>query len=345
MASSEQLKALIKSHVSRDDSHFYSVAMQVAAHEAKLGHGKLAEELRDMIDVAKARIGQDASGKLVAIGSAAKPRGELANLLTVTYPANRLADMVLDEQASIQLQRIIKEQRLLVRIKEHGLSPRRKLLLVGPPGTGKTMTASALAGELGIPLFLVRLDSLITKFMGETAAKLRQVFDAIADLRGVYFFDEFDAIGSQRGSTNDVGEIRRVLNSFLQMIEHDQSNSLIIAATNHPEALDYALFRRFDDVVQYKMPTSAQALDLIRSRLGFFAPKPFKKEGLPAQAEGLSYAEICRAVDESIKDAIMHDQSKVQRIALGRALEERHQISQKLVEKKPAPSHAGSNKR
>lgn len=346
MASSEQLKALIKSHISRDDGHFYSVAMQVAAHEAKLGHGKLAEELRDMIDGAKSRLGQDSTGKLVAIGSATKPRGELANLLTVTYPANRLGDMVLDELASNQLQRIIKEQRLLARIKEHGLSPRRKLLLVGPPGTGKTMTASALAGELGIPLFLVRLDSLITKFMGETAAKLRQVFDAIADLRGVYFFDEFDAIGSQRSMANDVGEIRRVLNSFLQMIEHDQSNSLIIAATNHPEVLDYALFRRFDDVVEYHLPTPAQALDLIRSRLGSFAPKPFKKDGLPEQAEGLSYAEICRAVDESIKDAIMHDQSKVQRAALGCALEERRLISTKLAQNsKHTSNHAGSNSR
>jgi len=336
MASSEQLKALIKSHISRDDGHFYSVAMQMAAHEAKLGHGKLAEELRDLIDAAKTRLGQDSSGKLVPIASTlsnlAKPRGELANLLTVAYPANRLSDMVLDDLASSQLQRIIKEQRLLARIKEHGLSPRRKLLLVGPPGTGKTMTASALAGELGIPLFLVRLDSLITKFMGETAAKLRQVFDAIADIRGVYFFDEFDAIGSQRGAGNDVGEIRRVLNSFLQMIEHDQSNSLIIAATNHPEALDYALFRRFDDVVEYHLPTTAQAIDLIRSRLGAFAPKPFKKEGLAEQAEGLSYAEICRAVDESIKDAIMHDQTKVQRVDLGRALEERRLISLKLVQ-------------
>ncbi len=112
------------------------------------------------------------------------------------------------------------------------------------------MAASVLAGELGIPLFLVRLDSLITKFMGETAAKLRQVFDSITDMRGVYFFDEFDAIGSQRGLANDVGEIRRVLNSFLQMIENDQSNSLIVAATNHPEILDYALFRRFDDVIE-----------------------------------------------------------------------------------------------
>lgn len=350
VASSEQLKALIKSHISRDDGHFYSVAMQVAAHEAKLGHGKLAGELRDLIDAAKTRLSQDASGKLVPIAgglsSASKPRGELANLLTVTYPANRLGDMVLDDLAASQLARIVKEQRLLARIKEHGLSPRRKLLLVGLPGTGKTMTASALAGELGIPLFLVRLDSLITKFMGETATKLRQVFDAIADLRGVYFFDEFDAIGSQRGTGNDVGEIRRVLNSFLQMIEQDQSNSLIVAATNHPEVLDSALFRRFDDVVEYHLPTPAQALDLIRSRLGSFAPKPFKKDGLAEQADGLSYAEICRAVDESIKDAIMHDQTKVQRVELGRALEQRCLISSKLAQNnKHASNHAGSSPR
>lgn len=350
MASSEQLKALIKSHISRDDGHFYSVAMQVAAHEAKLGHGKLAEELRDLIDAAKTRLGRDTSGKLVSIAgtlnSATKAKGELSGLLTVTQPANRLGDMVLDDLAARQLARIIKEQRLLARIKEHGLSPRRKLLLVGPPGTGKTMTASALAGELGLPLFAVRLDSLITKFMGETAAKLRQVFDAIADLRGVYFFDEFDAIGSQRGAGNDVGEIRRVLNSFLQMIEHDQSNSLIIAATNHPEVLDNALFRRFDDVVEYHMPTPTQALDLIRARLGGFSPKPFKKDGLLEQAEGLSYAEICRAVDESIKDAIMHDQTKVQRVELGRALEERRLISQKLTQNnKHASNHVGSSPR
>ena len=343
VASSDQLKALIKSHISRDDGQFFSVAMQVAAHEAKLGHGKLAEELREMIDTAKARVGQDVSGKLVVIGSAAKPRGELANLLTVSNPANRLGNMVLDEVASTQLKRVIKEQLQLARIKEHGLAPRRKLLLVGPPGTGKTMTASALAGELGIPLFLVRLDSLITKFMGETASKLRQVFDAVADIRGVYFFDEFDAIGSQRGAANDVGEIRRVLNSFLQMIEQDTSNSLIIAATNHGETLDYALFRRFDDVVEYHLPTSAQATDLIRSRLGFFAPKPFRKDALLSQAEGLSHAEICRAADAAIKDAILHDQTKVQPAELGRALEERRLISAKLARNaKHSSSHAGS---
>lgn len=343
MASAEQLKALLKSHINRDDRQFYSVAMQVAAHEAKMGHGKLAIELRDMIDAAKAHAASDEQQhKLVPL---ARPRGELASLLSVTYPKNRLADMVLDDQATEQLQRIMKEQRMFARIREHGLSPRRKLLLVGPPGTGKTMTASALAGELGIPLFLVRLDALITKFMGETAAKLRQVFDAIAEVRGIYFFDEFDAIGSQRGLANDVGEIRRVLNSFLQMIEHDQSHSLIIAATNHPEILDYALFRRFDDVIEYHLPTPAQAADLIRSRLGSFAPKPFPVKAIAGKAEGLSYAEIRRAIDDAIKEAVMHEEHRVKGETLGKALAERRQLSQKIANNKTASSHAGTTTR
>ncbi|WP_333622185.1 ATP-binding protein [Stenotrophomonas indicatrix] len=340
MANAEQLKALVKSHIERDDQHFYSVAMQVAAREARVGHGKLAEELREMIDAAKARVSPEgSSGKLVPL---ARPRGELASLLTVSYPKNRLADMVLDAEMAEQLGRIMMEQKHHSRIREHGLSPRRKLLLVGPPGTGKTLTASVLAGELGIPLFSVRLDALITKYMGETAAKLRQIFDAVNDVRGVYFFDEFDAIGSQRGLDNDVGEIRRVLNSFLQMIETDQSRSLIIAATNHVEILDYALFRRFDDVIEYRLPTAPQASKLIQSRLGKFAPKPFPLKVLTTKTEGLSYAEIKRAVDESIKEAVMHDEERVKADVLARAFDERRKFSLRMNKKKAVSSHAGS---
>ncbi len=343
MASAEQLKALVKSYIDRDDRQFYSVAMQVAAHEAKLGHGRLAEDLRDMIDAAKSRAAAgEQSGKLVPL---ARPRGELANLLTVAYPKSRLVDMVLDPHVVTQIERILKEQRLLSRIREHGLSPRRKLLLVGPPGTGKTMTASVLAAELGVPLFTVRFDALITKFMGETAAKLRQIFDAVAEVRGVYFFDEFDAIGSQRGLANDVGEIRRVLNSFLQMIESDQSNSLIVAATNHAEILDYALFRRFDDVIEYHLPTADQAAKLIKSRLGKFVPKPFPLKAVASKADGLSYAEIRRAVDEAIKEAVMHDESRVNGEILNRALEDRRKLSLRTDKKKAAPNHAGSTSR
>ncbi|MFH0795156.1 MAG: ATP-binding protein, partial [bacterium] len=170
---------------------------------------------------------------------------------------------------------------------------------------------------------LVRLDALISKFMGETASKLRQVFEAISDVRGIYFFDEFDAIGSQRGLTNDVGEIRRVLNSFLQMIEQDGSNSVIIAATNHPELLDYAVFRRFDDVVEYGLPQRDQIMAVLKSRLVNFKPRSPRWEALAATAEGLSYADITRAAEEAIKEAIIHDRQTLTMADLKKTLEER----------------------
>ena len=321
MASSEQLKALLKSHIDGDETQFYSVAMQVAAHEAKVGHGKLAEELRTMIDSAKIRSSSETvKRRLIPL---AQPRGELANLLEVSYPHDRLSDLILAEALEMRLKRIIREQRNFSKIRSHGLDPRRKILLVGPPGTGKTLTASVLAGELGIPLLLVRFDALITKYMGETSAKLRQVFDAVRDVRGVYFFDEFDAIGSHRGMSNDVGEIRRILNSFLQMIEQDNSNSLIVAATNHPEILDHALFRRFDDVLEYGLPNPQQIISVLKNRLAGFS-KPIKDwEGIAAKGEGLSYAEITRAVKDAIKDSVIHDRATVTEEEVKNNLDER----------------------
>ena len=281
MASGSQLKALVQSYIDGDDERFLSVAMQVAAHEARLGHGKLATDLREAIDKAKRQRGK---ASLVSIS---QPRGELANILEVSNPTNRLADMIIEPDLAKQLQRVIREQRVAGRILDHGLSPRRKLLLVGPPGTGKTMTASVLAGELGLALLQVRLDGLITRFMGETAAKLRQVFDATHRTRGIYFFDEFDAIGSGRVLTNDVGEIRRVLNSFLLMIEQDRSHSLVLAASSHADILDRALFRRFDDILHYELPDAKQAATLLRTRLRAKSAR-VRWKTLGEEAEGLS---------------------------------------------------------
>jgi len=189
MATADQVKALIRSHADGDDERFYAIALQVAARAARQGHGKLAQDLRRLVDEMKM---QD-----VRPVPLAQPRGEVAGLLSVSYPTTRFADMALPEELGRRLQRVITEQRQRERLRGHGLSPVRKLLLVGPPGTGKTMSASAMAGELGLPLFCIQLDGVITKFMGETAAKLRLVFDAVRSTRGVYLFDEFDALGGR----------------------------------------------------------------------------------------------------------------------------------------------------
>ena len=324
MASAEQIKALLRSHLEGDNDRFISVAMQVAAHEARLGHGRLATDLRDIIDQAKSRRG---AGSPVPIG---RPRGELANLLEASYPKTRLGDMILGETLADRINRVIREQRHAGRILDHGLSPRRKILLVGPPGTGKTLTASVLAGELGIPLLQVRLDGLITRFMGETAAKLRQIFDATGQTRGVYFFDEFDSIGSERGITNDVGEIRRVLNSFLQMIEQDNSHSIVMAATNHPGILDRALFRRFDDILHFELPDVSQIAKLLKMRLTGAASQSMAWRDLASRALGLSYADVARATNDVLKEALVGERRQVREEEIRVAIEELKSVSRRL---------------
>ena len=320
MPNADQLKALLRSHLEGDDEHFVAVAMQVAATKARRGHGKLAEEIRALISAA--RVQQNA--KVLRMKHL---NGDLSGILEVSHPKTKLSEMILGDLLDRQIQRVILEQRHADRIEAHGLSPRRKLLLIGPPGTGKTMTASMLARELELPLMQVRLDGLITKYMGETAAKLRQIFDSTAKVWGIYFFDEFDAIGSQRGLDNDVGEIRRVLNSFLQMIEQDQSQSMVIAATNHPSLLDSALFRRFDDILRYELPNKRQIAKLLRNRLAGPAGIGIHWLELANLASGLSFAEIARAANEAIKDALIHNQDKVSESSIREMLVERKAIN------------------
>jgi SpoVK/Ycf46/Vps4 family AAA+-type ATPase len=324
MANADQIKALLTAHASGDSAQFYSIAMQIAASEARQGRGKFAEELRLLIDKSKSR---------ATLPSAPiplnRPRGELADILSVSYPKTKLADMVLSTSVESRLHRVIREQRSVNPIRHHGLAPRRKLMLVGKPGTGKTLTASALAGELGIPLFIVHLDGLITKYMGETAAKLRLVFEAIAQTRAVYLFDEFDSIGSERGLSNDVGEIRRVVSSFLQMVEQDHSESLIIAATNHIALLDRALFRRFDDIIRFELPNAERAKKLLQTKLGGFKPSKIMWSSATRAARGLSYADIARATEDAIKDVIIQGKESVSKIELIKALNERRDTLKK----------------
>ncbi|MEZ6036548.1 MAG: ATP-binding protein [Planctomycetota bacterium] len=322
MATAEQLKALIRCHAEGDDARFYAIAMQVAASEARGGHGRFAQELRELVDRAKAAVGAPRTSPSQPL-AVAQPRGELAGLLTFSYPKARLSDMALSKSLAGRLERVLLEQRQRERIRQHGLAPIRKLLLIGPPGTGKTMTASALAGELAIPLFTIQLHALITKFMGETAAKLRLVFDAIHATRGVYLFDEFDALGGQRSSGHDVGEIRRVLNSFLQFLEHDASDSLLVGATNHVEILDRALFRRFDAVLEYAPPSTDIATRIMQNRLSLLDATAIDWTAAAKAADGLSHSEIVHACEHAAKNALLEQSTVVRQDDLLAALEER----------------------
>ncbi|MEW6219999.1 MAG: ATP-binding protein [Thermodesulfobacteriota bacterium] len=320
MATAEQVKALIRSHAEGDDSRFYSIALQVAAGAARSGQNRFAQELRDVIDSAQ----QAQTRRPTRPVPVTQPRGELAGLLSAGYPATRMADLVLESRVREQLVRVLLEQRQQDRLRESGFRPLRKLLLLGPPGTGKTLSAGALAGELHLPLFTIRLDGLITKYMGETAAKLRLVFDALAQTRGVYFFDEVDALAGERARANDVGEIRRVLNSFLQFLEQDDSESVLVAATNHPRLLDRAMFRRFDAVVEYPLPTKEVVRDVIRNRLANIGLGEIAWGQVEDAAEQLSHAEVTLAAERAAKDAILSDQNEVTTAALVAALKERH---------------------
>ena len=180
-----------------------------------------------------------------------------------------------------------------------------------------------IAGELGLPLFSIRLDTVLTKFMGETAAKLRLVFDALAQTRGGYLFDEVDALGGDRAAQNDVGEIRRVLNSFLQFLEEDTSDSVIIAATNHPSLLDNALFRRFDTVMDFALPDDAAVESVIKNRLASFQIYNLSWTRIIPAARGLSHAEIATAAENAAKRTVLGERTQVRTDDVVIAMEER----------------------
>ena len=315
MATAEQIKALINSHYKENADQFLTTVLQIAAHEARQGHGSLAQEIRDLIEKAK----KQSSQKNVLVF----PQ-DLNGLIFSQEPEVSFSSLVVNPNLKQRIERIILEFRQQNKLKGHGLIHRRKILLSGSPGTGKTMTAKVLASELKQLLHIIQMDRLVTKFMGETSAKLRQIFEKMIEMPGVYLFDEFDAIGGERNMDNDVGEMRRVLNSFLQFIENDTSNNLILAVTNNPRLLDKALFRRFDDVLHYDLPEKNARVKLIKNILGTFAGNKFPYEKAAKLADGLSHADIDNVCRDTIKTSILNDKKNVTFQLFGELMKERH---------------------
>ena len=299
VANAELISELVRAHYAGDQRRFGNLLNQFIASESRAGHVHLAQRLRDVRTEAEA-----APAPAAKPAQLARAPRDLEHILSVGYSDVRLSDLVLSEENRKALQRLISEQRAAETLAEHGLRPRRRLLLHGPPGCGKTMAAQAIAGELRLPIIRVRLEAIFSRYLGETAATLADIFVEADRVRGVYLFDEFDALGRTRLDDNDVGEVKRIVTTFLQLLDAtDDTYSVLVAATNVGASLDRALFRRFDDVLELPGPTLAQAAELLNRLMRQWNEQP---DGQTLQAAaGLSFADIHAAVDDVRKEAIL----------------------------------------
>lgn len=296
MATSDQILSLIRNHLNNDDSQFRKVALQISAVEARSGHTIISRTIQELINQKKTTL---PTLRVVSKNS------DVDDLLLQMDTYEDMKSLVVGQDVKEKLDRVTKEYLKKETLRKYGLANRRKLLLYGASGTGKTMTASVLAKEFSLPFFVVRTEKVVTKFMGETGQKIGRIFDFISEVPGVYLFDEFDAIGSQRGMDNEVGEQRRILNTFLQLSERDDSDSFIIAATNSIESIDKAMFRRFDDVIEYKLPDKEQRLALLHEYL--YTAKDLDFSMVEPQFEGMSHAEIKMVCSDIFKESLLND--------------------------------------
>ena len=213
--------------------------------------------------------------------------------------------MLSSENLSL-VEEILREHNREDILKAHGLRPSDRVLFCGPPGCGKTLTAEVIAGELGRPLVVVRTDSVVSSFLGETAANLRKVFDFVAASPTVALFDEFDALGKEREDASEHGELRRVVNAVLQMLDAYEGRSLIIAATNHEEMLDSAVWRRFEEVLYLNPPTAAELRKLLRVKLrGVRRDFDFEEVVDQGWFNGTTHADVERIVRRAVKEMVL----------------------------------------
>ena len=251
MARADLLINLVKASVSGDQQTVKRTVEAMAAEERAKQHTVLAERLEH----AMVPNGNGAANLLRPNPEASQ---KARDFISETTPRRRLEDLELPETTRLGTRQLIEEQQRASLLRSHSLEPRHRVLLVGPPGNGKTSLAEAIAESLAIPLFTVRYELMIGSFLGETAARLKRVFDYARTTPCVLFFDEFDAVGKERGDTHETGEIKRVVTSLLMQIDELPSYVVAVAATNHAELLDRAVWRRFQLRLSLPAPDEAQ---------------------------------------------------------------------------------------
>ncbi len=243
-------------------------------------------------------------------------------LVDVRQPDRHLQDILLAKDSAAAVERVLHEYRKVELLRVHGLQPATKLLFCGPPGCGKTLCAEIIAAELGLPLLYTRFDAIVSSYLGETAANLRKVFEYASSGRWVVLFDEFDAIGKARDDATEHGELKRVINSFLQLLDGFTAPSILIAATNHEQLLDPALWRRFDEILMFPRPAAHEIRSLLGMKLKNFPRSGLDLKAMATRLKGMSHADVERVCLDAIKATILQDKDSVDGETFDRSVEQ-----------------------
>jgi len=309
MARGELLRKLFLSHMRGADEEFRAIALEIVGEEQQKKNNQLA---KDLLRILENGTQTPAFAKLPDnVGSLPRDRERQTLLVDVRHSDRTFSDILLKKDSCDSIHRVIDEYRKAEILGTHGLVPKTKLLFCGPPGCGKTLCAEVLSRELGLPLLYTRFDAVVSSFLGETAANLRKVFDYASSGQWVVLFDEFDAIGKARDDASEHGEIKRVINSFLQLLDNFQARSIVIAATNHEHLLDPALWRRFDEIVFFPKPSATDVRNLIEMKLRSFPHKGIDVRGAATRLKGMSHADIEHICFDAIKSCILDDKGEL----------------------------------
>ena len=298
--SGRHIKALIAAYHAGDDLAFRRATQGIIEEEEAKRHTALAKDLRRLLGSGGRPVSTDA----YVLPDPPRDRETNAPLLEVGTTDLALDDLVFPDPVATRLAGIRDEVAHWSALDAAGVPRRNRVLLYGPPGCGKTTVAAALAGELGLPLVVARIDSLISSYLGETAANLRSLFDYAADAPSVVLLDEFDSLGKLRDDPADHGELRRVVNAVLQMIDSYRGRSILIAATNNPSVLDSAIWRRFDEVVEIPLPGPDELTSLFQRLLHERFPSAAIRSAVE-QMIGLPYAAVEHAVFGARRRAVI----------------------------------------
>ena len=331
MARADLLKQLFRAYRNNDRDSFMDAAHAVVEEERKKHHGILASELLRILN----------NGAVTASPSLLGPfqppprdQEKRTPLLEIRHPSRYFRELMLDSVNKELLLKVMREFSEWDVLEVNGLLPSHKLLFCGPPGCGKTMTAEVIASELGMPLLYVRFDAVVSSLLGETASNLRKVFEYIQQDTWVILFDEFDAIGRSRDDITEHGEIKRVVNSFLQMLDNFQGRALIIAATNFEEALDPALWRRFDEIVRFERPTPCQIEEMMKARLASVRSRNVSVKKYGPELTGATFSDVQRVCLDVLKMCALDGRTQMQAADIKMALKNesrRKQVMHKAV--------------